>query len=67
MYTFWAQVQPLVGLFVSASAKPGNLQQFLLKKLKRAHPRSCSHRESESVHPWEGIVGSELVDPCVVC
>lgn len=52
---------------VPASAKTGNLQQFLLKKLERGHPKSCSPHESESVHPGKDTVGCELVDPSVVC
>lgn len=46
-----------------ASVKAENLQPF--KKLKRAHPTSCS--QQESVHPGKDVVGSKLVDPCVVC
>lgn len=67
MYVVWAQIQLLVGYRRYASVKAGNLQQFLLKKLKRVYPRSCSDHESESVHPGKNVVGSELVDPCGVC
>ena len=52
---------------VYTSVKAGNLQQFLLKELNRAHPRSGSHHESEAVHPGKDVVGSEMVDPSAVC